>query len=151
MKRTTIILGVAATFVLGAPALAAQAATAHPAKVTAPACATKCRPAKPKPAGGWKCAKTKSCATKHHYPVCPPVKPPVTPPVKPPTSKPHTPVITTVVHHSTPHVVADAPKPLPQLAFTASTFDLAPYVEGGVALVIFGFGMIAATGKARAR
>jgi LPXTG-motif cell wall-anchored protein len=143
MRRTLTILGAGfAVLVLTAgPASAGERHHHHHAGCTI---AVKCRPEPlPKPPGGWPCAETKSCDSKHHHPICPP-KPPHKPPHghKPPThhrppvvAHPRPPVLTHVV--KTP-VAADVPR-LPR---TGGSGDLVLagggllMIAGGTALVV---------------
>lgn len=119
------------------------------APVTKPKCpvADKCRPAPlPKPANGWPCAKTKTCDTKHHYPVCPPIKPPVVTP--PSTVTPLPPVIDGPKHKPAARVrivpaarvrLVSATKPAPELAMTGVSGST--YFAGGLGLALTGIGV----------
>lgn len=92
----------------------------------------RCRPAPlPKPTGGWPCAKTHSCASHHHYPICKPKhhhKP--THPGKPSSH---------VGGHKKPHGhhLHGAPQSVPeQLAFTGANTTAA--IALGVGLIGLG-------------
>jgi hypothetical protein len=105
--------------------------------------APKCRPKPlPKPANGWPCAKTHSCATHHHYPICkpkPPVAHPVPPIVKP---RPHTPT-SHVGGHKKPVLLTASVVP-EQLPRTGA--NVLVYVFAGGALALAGSAMRLAAG-----